>query len=69
MAGEGFALVGVKDIEHLCTALAEARRVLRPGGALLVSFHIGEETRHFDEWWGQPVNLDFHFFTPSQMRD
>jgi SAM-dependent methyltransferase len=55
--------------DELLTALAEARRVLRPGGALLLSFHIGEETRHFDEWWGQPVNLDFHFFTPSQMRD
>jgi hypothetical protein len=24
---------------------------------------------HLDEWWGQPVNLDFHFFHPEEMAD
>jgi hypothetical protein len=38
------------------------RRVLRPGGLLLLSFHVGDEIRHFDELWGQRVFLDFHFF-------
>jgi SAM-dependent methyltransferase len=49
-------------------ALAEFRRSLRPGGALLVSFHIGEETRHVEEMLGEAVNLDFRFFTPESMR-
>jgi SAM-dependent methyltransferase len=49
-------------------ALAEFRRTLRPGGVLLVSFHIGEETRHVEEMLGEVVNLDFRFFTPERMR-
>lgn len=43
-------------------ALAELARVVRPGGPLLVAFHVGSETRHLDEWWGHPVALDFEFF-------
>jgi SAM-dependent methyltransferase len=46
-------------------ALCELRRVLRPGGPLLVTFHIGEETKHLDEWWGKQVNLDFNFYTTA----
>ncbi|HEU4328169.1 MAG TPA: methyltransferase domain-containing protein [Roseiflexaceae bacterium] len=48
-------------------ALREIARALRPGGALLVAFHTGEEIRHLDEWWGQPVQLDFVFFTVEEM--
>lgn len=42
------------------TAFSELRRVLRPEGELLVSFHIGEECLHLDEWWDHKVDLDFH---------
>ena len=45
----------------------EIRRVLAPGGTLLVSFHIGEETVHRDEWWGHDVNVDFFFFQPADV--
>ena len=48
-------------------AMAEFRRVLVPGGWLLLAFHVGQETRHIDEWWGQPVNLDFIFFQPESI--
>ena len=45
------------------------KRGLRPGGLLLLGFHVGDEAVHLDEWWGQPVNLDFHFFHPEEMAD
>jgi ubiquinone/menaquinone biosynthesis C-methylase UbiE len=48
-------------------ALAELRRVLRPGGKLLVAFHIGDETVHLDEWWGHKVCVDFFFFRSEEM--
>jgi len=43
------------------------RRVLKPGGMLLVTFHIGEEIKHMDEWWEKPVKLDFAFYLREQM--
>jgi len=48
-------------------ALRELRRVLRPGGVLLLAFHIGDDTIHLDEWWGQKVCLDFFFFRSQEM--
>jgi SAM-dependent methyltransferase len=49
--------------------LTELRRVLRPGGLLLLAFHIGSGVLHLDEWWGQPVQIDFVFFQPDEMED
>jgi SAM-dependent methyltransferase len=49
-------------------ALREIRRVLRPNGVLLLTFHIGQEVRHLDEWWGHTVNLDFAFFEREEMK-
>jgi SAM-dependent methyltransferase len=43
------------------------RRVLRPGGYLLLSFHLGESDRHVDDLWGIPVSLDFLFFTAEEI--
>lgn len=65
--GEFGAVVALYSIIHLASgelrrAFAEIRRVLRPGGPVLVSFHIGTEVRHFAEWWGHAVDLDFRFF-------
>jgi SAM-dependent methyltransferase len=48
-------------------ALAEMRRVLRPGGLLLLSFHLGDEIVHLDEWWGHPVSIDFYFFRSDEV--
>jgi SAM-dependent methyltransferase len=45
----------------------EMHRVLAPGGLLLLSFHLGDEIKHLDEWWGFTVSLDFYFFRTSQI--
>ncbi len=54
---------------EIAVALAEIKRVLRPGGLLFLAFHMGEEKVHLDDWWGQPVNLDFHFLRPEEIQD
>lgn len=48
-------------------ALREMKRVLKPGGVLLITFHIGDEIKHLDEWWEKPVNLDFAFYLPAEV--
>jgi len=54
--------------DQVVEALREFRRVLRPGGVVLLAFHVGTETRHEEEWWGKKVSLDFAFFTPQEMQ-
>jgi len=56
------------DQSELDAVFAEMRRVLEPAGLLLVSFHIGRETRHFDALWEIKVDVDFHFFMPGDIR-
>lgn len=53
--------------DEVSRALAEFRRALRPGGLLLLAFHVGEEVVHRDELWGEPVDLDFRFFATAEI--
>jgi len=46
----------------------EFRRVLRPGGPLLVGFHVGDGTRHTSEGYtGRPINVDSHHRRPGKV--
>ena len=50
--------------ESLPSVFREMKRVLKPGGLLLLSFHIGDETLHPNELWGQSISMDFFLFQP-----
>lgn len=52
---------------EVAAVLGELRRVLKPGGVLLLAFHLGSEVKHLDEWWEKPVSLDFAFFGRDEM--
>ncbi|MFF9643751.1 class I SAM-dependent methyltransferase [Kitasatospora aureofaciens] len=72
--GEFAAAVALYSVIHLepdelLPAFVEMRRVLRPGGVLLVSFHLGKEVRRLEEWWGHRVDVDFHFLETDAVAD
>jgi SAM-dependent methyltransferase len=61
-----YSLIHIGESEMVPT-LRELRRVLAPGGLLLIAFHIGEEIVHRDELWGHRISLDFRFLLPDRM--
>lgn len=62
-----YSIIHVPRLQ-LQQAFDELRRVLCPEGVLLVTFHIGTDAKHMDEWWGKTVNLDFNFYTTMEIR-
>ncbi len=60
-----FSLIHVPD-DAVPAILAEFRRVLRPGGPLLLGFHAGEGSRLKTEGYGgHPMNVHVHRRTPA----
>jgi SAM-dependent methyltransferase len=53
--------------DDVVRALRELRRVLHSRGLLLLTFHIGDEIKHLEEWWGCKVSVDFVFFRTDEM--
>jgi len=51
----------------LAAAMRELHRVLRPGGPVLLSFHLGQQVEHVSDLWGCTVSLDFYFFGVAQV--
>ncbi|HEY5989312.1 MAG TPA: class I SAM-dependent methyltransferase [Streptosporangiaceae bacterium] len=54
---------------ELPPAFTEIHRVLRPAGLLLASLHIGTEVRHWSQWWGHEVDVDFRFFETQDVAE
>ncbi len=52
---------------EVSTVTRRWRRVLQPGGLMLVAFHKGDENRHVDQLLDAPVSLDFTFFDAKEM--
>ena len=61
-----YAIVNLAP-DQVDRAFRECRRVLRPGGYLLVAFHVGDEVRRVDELLGRPVSLEFALFQPDDV--
>jgi SAM-dependent methyltransferase len=52
---------------RLPDAFAEFRRVLAPGGYVLLGFQVGDEAVHLSEGLGHQISLDFHRRQPDQV--
>ncbi|MFH9734734.1 class I SAM-dependent DNA methyltransferase [Streptomyces sp. NPDC017260] len=55
--------------ERLPDLFAEVRRVLAPGGHLLLAFQAGDEPLRLDRPFGHPVALDFERRRPGPMAE
>jgi len=62
-----YAIVNICK-ESLPIVFRELYRVLQAAGPLLLTFHIGDEAAHYDEFWGRPISLDFFYFDPAEIR-
>ncbi len=49
--------------EQVEMACREVFRVLQPGGLYLLTYHVGEETIHIEEFLDKKIDIDFMFFT------
>ncbi|GAA3081195.1 ubiquinone/menaquinone biosynthesis C-methylase UbiE [Kribbella aluminosa] len=56
--------------ELVPTAFAEFRRVLAPGGVLLIGFHVGAESTHKTSGYGgHPMNVHVHRWTGEALTE
>jgi SAM-dependent methyltransferase len=46
----------------------EMFRVLKPGGLLLLAFHVGNDITHYDELWDLSISLDLVLYYPERVR-
>ncbi|WP_330439569.1 class I SAM-dependent methyltransferase [Micromonospora sp. NBC_00821] len=62
-----YSLIHIPD-DEVGVVLAHFRRVVRPGGPLLLGFHVGDETTVKTEGYGgHPMNVRVHRRQPAQV--
>jgi ribosomal protein S18 acetylase RimI-like enzyme len=54
--------------EDVVSVLREFKRVLKPGGLLFFTFHIGQNAIFVDNWWEKDVAINFFFFETDEMK-
>jgi ubiquinone/menaquinone biosynthesis C-methylase UbiE len=59
-----YAIVNLPE-GALPVAFCEMRRVLKPGGLMLLAFHAGDEIAKPTDLWGLPISMEFRYFRPS----
>jgi ubiquinone/menaquinone biosynthesis C-methylase UbiE len=59
-----YSIVNIPQ-ENLFEVFKEINRVIKPGGHLLISFHIGNETKQITRFLEQDVAMNFYFFEPD----
>lgn len=62
-----YAIVNIPK-DSLPSVFREMRRVLQPGGLLLIAFHVGDETLQVDELWGVPISMNFFLYQPAAIQ-
>ena len=55
--------------EDVVAVLREFKRVLKPGGLLFFTFHIGQNAIFVDNWWEKEVAINFFFFETDEMKN
>lgn len=55
------------DYDQIARAFTEVNRVLKKGAHFLFSFHVGEETVHFDKANDIDVDIDLHFLQTNRI--
>ena len=62
-----WSVIHVPD-DAVPTVFEQFRRALRPGGALLVGFHVGDQAVHSSEGYsGRPIDVDSYRRRPDTM--
>ena len=55
------------NYDQVKAAFNEINRVLKNGGQFLFSFHVGDETVHFDKGYDKDVDIDLYFFPTNKI--
>lgn len=61
-----YSIVNIPSVS-IPQVFAEMRRILKPRGVLLISFHIGREIVHLDEMLDEKVSLDFFQYETAEI--